>query len=333
MDMNQWIMELKCSRVKKALPILSFPGVQIIGKTVDQLIRDAGLQAECMKAIADKYPTLAAVSLMDLSVEAECFGSTVRFSEDEVPTVVGSIVSTPEDVAQLQVPGLDKGRAAVFIEAIRKAKEQITDRPVLAGEIGPFSLAGRLLDMTEIMVCCMDEPEMTHQLLEKATAFIIKYAQGFKDAGADGILLAEPAAGLLSPGFNAEFSVPYVKQVVDALQDAGFIVVYHNCGPYTVQQIGDILHTGARMYHFGNAIDLGDMKPHIPEDVLFSGNVAPADQFRNGTPESTREATEALLGKCGSCMNFIPSSGCDIPPMARFENIDAFFSAVEQYYC
>ena len=48
------------------------------------------------KLVADRVPSAAAVSLMDLSVEAECFGSQIRFSDDEVPTVVGALVSSAE---------------------------------------------------------------------------------------------------------------------------------------------------------------------------------------------------------------------------------------------
>ena len=43
------------SSVKKAMPILSFPGVQLIGHTVDELVRSGELQAQCMKAVADRF--------------------------------------------------------------------------------------------------------------------------------------------------------------------------------------------------------------------------------------------------------------------------------------
>lgn len=70
------------------MPILSFPGVQIINRTVDELVRDGNLQADCMEAIAKRYPMMgAAVRLMDLSVEAEAFGAKVLYSKDEVPTM------------------------------------------------------------------------------------------------------------------------------------------------------------------------------------------------------------------------------------------------------
>jgi len=66
--------------------------------------------------------------------------------------------------------------------------------------------------------------------LEKATSFLIAYAQAFKDVGANGIIITEPAAGLLSPLMCASFSFEYIKKIVDAVQDDHFMVILHNCG-------------------------------------------------------------------------------------------------------
>lgn len=51
-----------------------------------------------------------------------------------------------------------------------------------------------------------------------------------RNAGADGIIMAEPLAGLLSPELATEFSEPYVKEVFDAVKSDDFAAVYHNCG-------------------------------------------------------------------------------------------------------
>ena len=332
MNMKEWLKELREAERKKAMPILSFPAVQLMGISVKELISDSDRQAEGMVRIAERVDAAASVSLMDLSVEAECFGSQIVVSEDEVPTVKGSIVSGPEEVESLRIPSVGAGRTDIYIDAVRKAAEKIHDRPVFAGMIGPYSLAGRLLDVTEIMFYCYDEPEMVALLLDKATEFLISYGKAYKETGADGIMLAEPLAGLLSPTLAEEFSAPFVKRIVEALQDDDFLVIYHNCGNSTIQMIDSILDTGAAAYHFGNAIDMAEMLKHIPADTIAMGNVDPAGQFRNGTPESIRTATLSLMEKCCTYPNFVISSGCDIPPMSKWENIDAFFRAVADFY-
>lgn len=90
---------------------------------------------------------------------------------------------------------------------------------------------------------------MVQQLLDKVTEFLIAYGQAYKEAGADGIVMAEPLAGLLSPALAEEFSAPYVKRIVEALQTDDFLVIYHNCGNSTIQMIDSILDTGAAAYH------------------------------------------------------------------------------------
>ncbi len=314
---------------KKALPILSFPAAQKLGVSVETLVKSAELQAQAMEIIAHDTAAIAAVSLMDLSVEAEAFGAKVRFAEDEVPAIIGQLISDEDDANTLEVPALTAGRASLCVDAVHAAKQRITNKPVLAGMIGPYSLAGRLCDVTEIMYLCFDEPETVHTVLDKATQYLIQYGQAMKDAGADGLMMAEPLAGILSPDMATEFSMPYVKRIIDALQDEDFAVIYHNCGNSVPQMLDDIYQLGAAAYHFGNAIDMEAVMKATPADILVMGNIDPAGQFANGTVASITAATLSLLAKCGSFPNFVPSSGCDIPAHAKWENIQAFFTAVE----
>ena len=321
---------LKEAAVKggKGLPILSFPAAQKLGVTVDELVKSSELQARAIETVAKETDTLAAVSLMDLSVEAEAFGATVRFSEDEVPVVIGQLIADEDAANALEVPSLDKGRASVCVEGIRMAKENIKDKPVLAGIIGPYSLAGRLMDVTEIMYLCYDEPETVHIVLDKATEYLINYAKAFKDAGADGVVMAEPLAGIMSPAMAEEFSVPYVKRIVEALMDDDFAVIYHNCGNAVCEMLDEILSQGASAYHFGNAVDMKTVLDHVPSDVICMGNIDPVSQFVDGTPDSMKQSVKELLDKCGNYSNFIISSGCDIPAKASWDNIKAFFDAL-----
>ena len=332
-NMNEWLAGMKGTQRKKPMPVLSFPCVSLLGVTVRELISDSELQAKGMKAVAERTDAAAAVSFMDLSVEAECFGATVVVSDDEVPTVKGRLIHDMDEAEALCVPPVGSGRTHLYIDAIRHASESITDRPVLAGMIGPFSLAARLLDVSEIMMDCYDDPDMVHTVLEKVTAFLIEYAKAYKAAGANGIVMAEPVSGLLSPALEEEFSSPYVKKIVDAVQEDEFAVIYHNCGDNVPRMLDSILSTGCAAYHFGNAVDMErDIIAEVPADTVVMGNVDPAGVLRMGTPERVREVTLGLLERCSKYPNFVLSSGCDSPPMTPWENMDAFFAASDEFY-
>lgn len=163
------------------------------------------------------------------------------------------------------------------------------------------------------------------------TQFLIAYAKELKAAGANGIVMAEPAAGLLSPDLMEEFSNPFVKKIMDAVEDDEFLVIYHNCGN-VIPLMQQVKNLGAKAYSFGNAIDLKETLKILPEDCLVLGNLDPAGILRAASPEKVREETLCLMKNCSEYPNFVPSSGCDIPPQTPLENMDAFFAAVKEFY-
>lgn len=329
--MDEWLKQIRVKKNKRAMPVLTFPAIQLLNTSVEKLISDSNLQSEALKLINQRCHPLAIMGFMDLSVEAEAFGANIRFSEDEVPTVVGSIVKSEEDAINLKVPKVGAKRTQIYLDAMKKAKQEIKDCPVFAGCIGPFSLAGRLLGVSEAMISCYDEPEMVHLVLKKATEFLINYLQAYKDLGIDGVFMAEPLAGILSPNLCDEFSSNYVKEIVSALDDDSFLVAYHNCGNNTLKMVDTILSTGCRLYHFGNAISIEQMLKLMPKDVMVMGNIDPVS-LKDASKEDVIAATNALLEAVGDVDNFVISSGCDIPPLARWENIDAFMKTAQEYY-
>lgn len=332
-NMKAWKESLIASPKKQAMPILSFPCVSLMDITVQQLTKDPVLQAKGMKLVADRTPAAAAVSMMDLSVEAEAFGAKALFLPGEVPTVKEAIVTCMAEAEALRVPEVGEGRTGKYLEAIRQACALITDRPVLAGVIGPFSLAGRLMGVSDIMVQCYDEPEAVHLVLQKATDFLVEYVTAYKAAGANGVVIAEPLTGLLSPALAEEFSEPYVRQMAKSTKSDDFLVIYHNCGNNTPVMMDSILRTECDGYHFGDAVDMSKLVDRVPHDLLVMGNISPSAQFLGGTPESIRENTLQVMAECSpGHPNFIISSGCDIPPLSPWKNIDAFFKAVDEYY-
>ncbi len=328
--MKKTVLEIYNNK-DKTIPILSFPSTQLLDITVKELLDSSEMQVKGMKAIADRCDIGASLNMMDLSVEAEAFGAEIAFYDHDVPTVRKGIIDDIYDVESIVVPSVTKGRAPICIDGIKKAKEEITDIPVFCGVIGPYSLAGRLFDMTELMMECYDSPDEVKILLSKATEFIINYIMEFKKAGADGVVMAEPAAGLLSPSLNAEFSIPFVKEIFEAVNDENFVICYHNCGDAVKDMANDIATLGADIYHFGNAINLKDIIPLMPSDSLVMGNVNPV-LFRNGSPNDISENVKKVFNECSQYDNFMLSSGCDIPADAKWENIDAYFDTVKNLY-
>lgn len=335
-NMQKWLDSLIGQARRQALPIMTSPGVDLLGAKPVDVFRSGGLQANVIIALAEKFPAAAAVTIMDLSIEAEAFGAPIRFSELENPTIVAPLVNGEDEkeilqsINSLAIPKVGSARTGECLIAAKISAEKITDRPTLGGLIGPFSLAGRLMDMSEFMMLTMTEPALAHKLLEKTTEFLIEYAKEFKNTGCHGLVMAEPAAGLVSPEICRDFAMTYVKKIARKVKDEQFAFVLHNCGR-TIPQIPYMLDTGASAIHIGNIVDICEVLKQVPASVPVMGNIDPAGLFRRGTPENMKKAVLELLAQTKNYPNFVLSSGCDVPPGTPMENITAFYNALDEY--
>ena len=330
MNMKRWVADVIRQREVTALPVMTHPGIEMNGHTVREAVSNGRVHYEAVMTLTRRYPAVAAATIMDLTTEAEAFGTEIAFSDEAVPAVVGHMLTDVESINRLQVPSLSAGRIPQYLKANLLAAREITDRPLFAGCIGPFSLAGRLYDMSGIMMLIYENPDAAHTLLAKCTQFIEKYCQALKQTGANGVMMAEPAAGLMSNDDCQNFSSAYVRYIVNKVQDENFIVILHNCGN-TGQCTQAMVSTGAAAYHFGNKCKMEEVIKDVPSTALAMGNIDPVSIFKDGMPFQMRQTVTDLLEKMRPYPNFVLSSGCDTPPHTPLANVDAFFESLADF--
>lgn len=327
---NQWIKNALLGKTRLVIPIMTHPGIELCGKTVKEAVTNGTIHAEAICKLNETYPASASTAIMDLTVEAEAFGAEIDFPEDDVPNVVRPLASNAEAVRNLSVPSLDSGRIREYLKADRLVAETITDKPVFAGCIGPFSLAARLYGMSEIMIAMFMEPDTVHLLLNKCTEFMMEYCRAIKETGVDGVIMADPVAGLISNEDCDNYSSPYIRRIAEEIQDDNFLLVLHNCGNggHCTEAM---IHSGAGALHFGNKIDMLKALEDSPNDMLVMGNLDPVGLFQQASTDKMYEATLHLLKKTAAYPNFVLSSGCDVPPHIPTTNIEAFYRALKDY--
>lgn len=332
-NMQEWANDIIRSEERKNLPVLFFPCLKNIDMGVIESVQNGPEMSKAMIEVIREYPeTIAAITGMDLTVDSEAFGATVKFSKRQAPAVKEAVLKSAADIETLEIPGCDAGRQAVVLEAVKAtlSSPEIGNRPVFGGMLGPFSLAANLMEVSQALMLTKKDPEATCALLEKATEFLIGRARGFKEAGANGVFVAEPTAGLLAPDDCERFSSVYVKRIADALQDESFFIILHNCGNVS-KSIGSMVGTGCKGLHFGNNVDMCDVLSRVPADILVFGNLDPSSVFVLASPEKVYESTMALLKATAGYGNFVLSSGCDLAPMVSNENIEAYYRACRDF--
>ena len=312
-----------------ALPIATYPGLALTGATVRQAVHDPQVQFDAVAALHARYQTPLVLSAMDLSAEAEAFGCTLHMSDNEIPSVTGRLVTNLEQAAKLALPQPGDRRTAVYLETVRRLKK-LPSRPlVLAGCIGPFSLAARLVGVSEALELTLSEPELMEAVLEKSTAFLAAYACAFKEAGADWLIMAEPAAGLLSPRGLSTHSSRYIKTIAAAVSDGEFALILHNCAARLLH-LPAILETGLTTFHFGAPMDLPAALGKVAPEVVLCGNLDPTSVFCQLAPAEVKARASDLLSRTAPHRNYVLSSGCDVPAAAPLANLDAFYAAVKE---
>lgn len=329
-NMKEWISNVITEKNRIAIPIMTHPGIEMMGCSIREAVQSGECHADAIFKLYTTYPSAATTVIMDLTLEAEAFGCQIDFPENDMPHIRGRLVATEEEIRNLHVPELTQGRIPEYLKANELSTQRITDKPVLAGAIGPFSLAGRLYDMSEIMVACYMEPDVIGMLLDKCIELIINYCTELKKIGCNGVVVAEPAAGLLSNEDCLMFSSTYIRRLVEAVQDDTFIVVLHNCGNKG-QCTAAMLETGAAAYHFGNAAHMKSILEACPANVLVMGNVDPVGVLKMKTPSEIKQITLDLLEETATFPNFVLSTGCDLPPHVPIANINAFYEALNEY--
>lgn len=312
------------------MPIGVYAGLEITGASVQDAVTNARAQSEAVLALHDRFQTDVLLTAMDLSAEAEAFGCQISMSDEEIPTVLGRLVTDASGVENLAVPQPGDGRTAVHLQTAQNLAARNPDLPVLGGVIGPFSLAGRLFGVSETLELTLLDPELTEKLLEKAATFLTAYVSAFRQAGAAGVIMAEPAAGLLSPRGLGRFSSLYVRRIIEQNQAEDFTIILHNCGA-KIQHLPKILEAGAEIMHFGAPMNLPAALEQVDPGLILAGNLDPSAVFHGGTAQEVENQTRTLLQAASGKRNFIISSGCDIPPGTPVENMDVFYRVVREF--
>jgi uroporphyrinogen decarboxylase len=171
-----------------------------------------------------------------------------------------------------------------------------------------------------------DDGQSVREITSFCEGVIKSYSQALEAAGADAICILDPTAVMLSPATFAEFAGDYVKPLVDELNVP---VILHICGN-TTHLIEPMIDTGVHGLSLDMDVNLAEIMQSVPENVVVMGNIDSKSLMPVGTPEEVAEATENLMEATTAFANFIPSTGCDLPPETPLENMIAFSETVRQ---
>ena len=292
-------------------------------------VRDGELLARCQIKALEHYGYDAVFALMDVNVETEAMGSVLTYRKDQYPIVKSYVLSKLADLDGLSVPNpYEVGRMPELLKAARILRHEVGDEVLVVGcVLGPMTLATQLLGIETALYLAIDESESFTHLLDFSTQVVVRFGVAQIAAGAHLPIVFDPSASpaVVPYQFFREFELPRLQRVFAAFKQAGAVANWlHIAGP-TDPILPFYPQAGADIANFDFCVDPLDAQRVLPQTCL-DGNIKPLS-FVEATPEVIADESSRLLDLFADRGGFILSSGCEIPPESKPENVAAMVLA------
>jgi uroporphyrinogen decarboxylase len=301
----------------------------LAGVPLDRYVRDGEVLARCQLDALRRYGYDAVFSVMDVSVEAEAAGATLRYRADQYPVIERYPLAPGGEVDALTVPDpLKAGRMPEMLRALEILRRELRDEVLIVGCVmGPFTLATQLLGMEPAIYLAIDDSDRLERLMDFATDVVVRFAQAQLRAGAHLPVVFDPSASpaVVPPQFFREFELPRLRRVFESLTAAGSAGNWlHIAGP--VEPILPYYpQAGVGIANFDYCVAPEEVRRLLPATCV-DGNIRPL-AFVEATAAEISAQAEGLLAAFADRGGFILSSGCEIPPESAPQNVAAMVGA------
>ncbi|HLA27795.1 MAG TPA: MtaA/CmuA family methyltransferase [Syntrophales bacterium] len=272
-----------------------------------------------------------AVVPFDMGVEAEVLGSKVNYythaTDILYPTISQHPAEKVEDL-EIRVPSdlTRAGRIPLVTEAIRILKKEVGDQVAVGSWVlGPYTLAGQLVDLSNLAKAAFKKTEMVSKVLDQLAGVLIEIIKIYREAGADYITVREMGAGpdILSPRMFESLVRPPLKKIFDGIESPKIL---HICGD-TNAIVDQMVLCGADAISVEKKNNVVETRKKLGPDVLIFGELDAYGVLSQGKPEDVHRAVKEAVDRGVNAI----WPGCDIWPVLPKENMEALMAAARRY--
>ncbi|MGH8599681.1 MAG: uroporphyrinogen decarboxylase [Burkholderiales bacterium] len=299
-----------------------------------ELCRNPDLATEVTLQPLERFDLDAAIIFSDILTIPDAMGLGLRFVDGEGPRLERPL-REERDIRALHAPDLDTLR--YVNDAIAQTRRSLAGRVPLIGFSGsPFTLACYMVEgegSTEfrtIKTLLYSRPELLHHILSINAAAVVDYLNAQIAAGAQAVMLFDTWGGVLSQSAYQEFSLRYIRQIIEGLKkeaDGARVpnIVFTKGGGLWLE---DIAACGCDAVGLDWMTDINDARRRVGTQVALQGNLDPMILMSN--PESIRRETGHILDAYGQGSGHVFNLGHGISRFTLPDNARAFVDAVHQ---
>ncbi|MDP4549040.1 MULTISPECIES: uroporphyrinogen decarboxylase [Marinobacter] len=297
------------------------------------LCKNTPLACEVTLQPLERYPLDAAILFSDILTIPDALGLGLYFETGEGPKF-RKVIRTEADVDAL--PNIKAESDLDYVmNAVSTIRRELNGRVPLIGFSGsPWTLAtymvegGSSKDFRETKKLAYGQPEVMHRLLDHLADSVIDYLNGQIKAGAQAVQIFDTWGGVLSGWAYEEFSLRYMKKIVDGLirENEGRrvpVILFTKNGGQWLESIAD---TGCDAVGLDWTTDIGNARARVGDRVALQGNMDPTMLY--APKQRIREEVEDILSRYGQGTGHIFNLGHGITPEVDPEHAGAFIEAV-----
>lgn len=263
-----------------------------------------------------------------MTVEAEAMGARVDLGSRETePHVTAYAIETLAEVERLTSLDVNRGRAGVCIDAVRRLKAQAPEVPIIANLSGPVSLATSLVDPLLYYRALRRDAEAAHRLNRLSMENALAFGDALVEAGADVICIADPSATgeLIGRGAFEAFVLPYLNEMTAHFrQRYGTPTIVHICG--NVKSLGTVLQQlSAEAVSVDSVVGIPQLK-NLACGKVTMGNIS-TFLLEGGEPEKVARVSQQCLSQGVDIL----APACGISPRTPIKNILAVSETARHY--
>lgn len=293
------------------------------------VLLDGSRLGAVMVSAARRWGTPLALALMDLTLEKDLLLARAGVEAGQRESWHFAEALGEAAMGRMMAEGEWSARMRANLDALRVVRGA-SGCVGVGMVIGPFSLMTKLIadPITPVFMAgagVSDDPEvaLVEQLLQVGEAVVCASVRAQAAAGAQAIVVAEPAANVayVSPkqmGEGSDVFERYVmepnRRVARAIAESGMDLIFHCCGELTAEMVRAFGSLRPAMLSLGSSRRLWEDARQIPGDVVLFGNL-PTKKFASeayGVADVTAMARELRERMRETGHPFVLGSECDV---------------------
>jgi len=305
---------------------------RMMGATLLDLSRDADQMAKVLEMALERVPfDILFIGSGYPNAFYEALGGKLRFEGASAPKLEGPVL---KELGEARKLALEKIQQNLILRTVRTASSSLKRslggrafRVVVAN--GPFTFAGQLLGVNQLMLALLDAPDQVRELVEISVKAICLFLEPLlEERIVDGVALADPTSSgdLISRANFEEFSLPGITRMAQWVREREAYLFLHICGN-TKDRLDLIARSRIHAFSLDHKVDLASAQELLQGKACLAGNVDPVEIMLRGTEAQVEEKAKECLEIAAQEGGYILMTGCDIPPDVPIENVKALLRA------